>query len=177
MAWASGLSDRYGNILAQRDQVLFEDDFETEKGWKYRYTTLKRATLSSLENNEFKFASSTLKQLRIIIENHDNESLEIGDFQLWDYERVLISRFTEKANYFMYYGNPSARKPIYDITHFTDQIPEQLSAVSLGDEQEVNLNATHEKKPLFENKVWLWAVLLAIIALLAYFSMQMIKKR
>lgn len=165
--------DYYRPITIQ----YLSDSFETEKGWKYRYTTLKQATLSSFENNEFNFAGSTLKQLRIIIENHDNEPLEIEDCQLWDYERVLIARFTEKANYFMYYSSSKARKPIYDLNYFTDQIPEQLSAVSLGDEQEVMLDATHVKKPLFENKVWLWAVMLAIIALLAYFSMQMMKKR
>ncbi len=34
-AWVTGLSDRYGNILALRDQVVFEDDFETEKGWSF----------------------------------------------------------------------------------------------------------------------------------------------
>ncbi|MFO7669276.1 MAG: T9SS type A sorting domain-containing protein [Bacteroidales bacterium] len=34
-AWATGLSDKYGNIIAQRDRVLFEDDFETEKGWTF----------------------------------------------------------------------------------------------------------------------------------------------
>lgn len=34
-AWTTGLSDRYGNILAQRNQILFEDDFETEKGWNF----------------------------------------------------------------------------------------------------------------------------------------------
>ena len=34
-AWVTGLSDRYGNIIALRDQVLFEDDFETEQGWTF----------------------------------------------------------------------------------------------------------------------------------------------
>ena len=34
-AWVTGLSEKYGNILAERNKVLFADDFETDRGWTF----------------------------------------------------------------------------------------------------------------------------------------------
>lgn len=152
------------------------DSFNTEKGWKYQYRTLASGTLSSMEKGEFNFKSTILSQVRIIVQNHDNEPLEFGEVDVWDYSHTLVARFSQKADYSMIYGNPSARRPNYDIAHFTDQIPTELVSVQLGKEQQISSNEVNEKKPFFENKAWLWAVLILIIALLGYFSVKMLKK-
>lgn len=152
------------------------DSFETEKGWKYNYTFLKSGTLSSLEENEFSFKSTILDKLQVLIVNRDNDPLDYVDCELWGYQYALVVRFAEKARYFLSYGNPTARKPNYDINHFQDQIPTKLTKLDLGLEVKFQEDIPM-KNPLLISKIWLWIVLLLIISLLGYFSVKMIKSK
>jgi len=127
-----------------------------------------------LESNEFTFHNTINNRLRVIVNNRDNEPLSYGVCTAWGYKYVLVARFTEKARYSVFYGNPSASKPEYDISHFSDHIPELLTDVALGSEQEIISEVNDKKNPLFENKVWLWAVLVLIVAILGYYSIKMI---
>ncbi|MCK5367835.1 MAG: DUF3999 family protein, partial [Cyclobacteriaceae bacterium] len=108
------------------------DSFETEKGYKYQYRPLISGTLTSMEKNEFSFKKTILSKLRILVVNHDNEALDYGDCVAYGYAHELVARFTAPATYFLVYGNSTARKPNYDITHFKDQIPEDLEEAKLG---------------------------------------------
>ena len=164
--------DYYRPITVQ----YLSDSFETEKGWKYRYTTLTTGTLTSIEAQEFKFASTIVGKMRVIINNHDNEPLKITSCEVTGYAYVLIVRFSEKADYWLVYGDDKARKPNYDIAHFMDQVPEDLTLAHLGDEQLIDQEMPQKRSPLFENKAWLWGVLILIIGLLAYFSIKMMRK-
>lgn len=151
------------------------DSFKTEKGWKYNFKSLQSGTLSSLEKNEFEFNSTVLCKIKVIIENHDNEPLYIGDCQAKGFSHELIARFNEEADYFLLYGNANASLPKYDIAHFQDNLPEKISHVELGVEEKIDRAKSEDKKPLFENKLWLWAILIFIIILLGFFTLKMIK--
>lgn len=34
-SWATGLVQSYGNLISQKNQIIFEDGFETDEGWTY----------------------------------------------------------------------------------------------------------------------------------------------
>jgi hypothetical protein len=34
-SWATGLTQTYGDILSEKNQIIFSDDFETEQGWTF----------------------------------------------------------------------------------------------------------------------------------------------
>lgn len=153
------------------------DSFKTEQGWKYRYSTLASGMLNSLETNEFRFNSTILKKLKITIDNQNNVPLKIDSFVVKGYFHELIGRFTEPATYFLVYGNKLAAKPNYDIDHFADKIPFNLQKLTLGSEQFNEKEATHKQMPLFQNKIWLWAIMAIIIVLLGWFSLTMIRKK
>ena len=34
-SWVTGLSQKYGDIISQKDRTIFEDDFETDRGWTF----------------------------------------------------------------------------------------------------------------------------------------------
>ncbi len=152
------------------------DSVKTEKGWIYNYTTLANGTLNSLEINKFNFDSRIAKKLKIIIHNGDNQPLKIDDVEVKGYNYELLARFTETANYFLVYGNNKATKPNYDIEKFTKNIPEFLTPLTLGLEQKINNKKSPDTEALFNNKNWLWAIILVTILLLGWFSLKMIKK-
>lgn len=153
-----------------------DDSLNTEKGWKYIYRTLTSETLNSIEKNEFKFSSVTLKKLKIIINNQDNQALTIDSIQIKGYVHELIARFTEPASYFLTYKNNKAEKPHYDINRFSHKIPPNLTAIAIGDELVINKGEVSVTKPLFQNKNWLWVIMSVIILLLGWFSLKMMRK-
>ncbi|WP_127846581.1 DUF3999 family protein [Psychroflexus aestuariivivens] len=171
-----GVSDTF-NYYRPITIKYLSDSIKTEKAWKYNYSTLTSGTLNSLEENEFKFKSTTLQKLKIFIENHDNQPLKIDSIEVKGPLHQIFARFTAPATYFLTYGNKQATKPFYDISHFTDNIPESLTALQLGKEQIIEKASSTKKGPLFKNKIWLWGIMTLIILLLGWFSIKMIMKK
>jgi hypothetical protein len=154
------------------------DSVETDKGWKYNYLTLGTGTLNSLEENEFQLGSNVIsKKLKILIHNQDNRPLTIGEIEVNGYVHELIARFTEKASYHLVFGNKRIGKPYYDIGQFRDKIPGEMTALDLGDLQVIAAAEPLTTAPLFENKTWLWVMMIAIILLLGWFSLKMMNSK
>lgn len=153
------------------------DSVKTQKGWKYNYRPLMKGTLTSLEKNELKFNSITTQKLRLIIYNQDNQPLKINSFEAKGYVYALVARFTTPAQYYLVYGKERTRKPNYDIARFQENIPTELTALTLGKEERIAKKETIKPSPLFENKWWLWGVMLLVILLLGGASLQMMKKK
>lgn len=154
------------------------DSFKTSEGWRYNYGPLFDGTLHSIPDKNFNFvARRTIQKLQIIIDNQDNSPLQIGEINTKSYVNELTARFTESASYYLTYGNPKARKPQYDISRFEDKIPESITELKLGAAQKISKKEAAQVEPLFENKIWLWAVMLLIIMVLGGFSIQMMRKK
>ncbi len=175
----SSLSIKVGNTYDYYRPVTIQqlvDSIETEQGWRYQYSTLTSGTISSLEPNYFRFPSTTLQQLKIIISNQDNEPLTIDSIQAHGYIHELVARFTSPAKYYLVYGDPLSDNPQYDIDRFKSNIPKELVVLEPGPEQVVITSQEEEINPLFVNKNWLWGVMIAIIFLLGWFSLRMMRK-
>jgi len=132
--------------------------------------------LNSIEKNEFQFSSTTIQKLKIFISNRDNQPLTIDTIQAKGYIHELIARFTDQATYYLTYGNKKTARPDYDIERFTDNIPETLTTLELGNELKIEKEEVHVTDPLFKNKAWLWSIMTVIILLLGWFSVKMIRK-
>jgi len=153
------------------------DSVKSEQGWHYNYRTLSSGTLSSLENNTFKFNSTILQKLKILIHNDDNEPLKLNSIEVKGYTHELIARFMTPATYYLTYGNPNVNKPTYDLNYLTRNIPDTLTKVTLKSEQRIDKKEAPGIEPLFKNKNWLWAVMVIIISVLGWFSLKMMRKR
>ncbi|WP_175416217.1 DUF3999 family protein [Aggregatimonas sangjinii] len=153
------------------------DSTQTEKGWRYGYRNLSSGTLSSIEDNTFSFKSTLTQKLRVTVQNHDNEPLNIEGASAKGYVHELLVRFTKPASYYLAFGKANATKPQYDIAQAGSQIPTNLSSLSLGDMQDIPKKGTKLVSPLFENKFWLWAVMAIVILMLAGITLRMIQKK
>lgn len=153
------------------------DSVYTEQGWKYSYEILTSGTLNSLEENGFKYNSTLLKKIRVLIGNQDNQPLSIGSVEVKGTVHELAIRFTQEARYYLIYGNEQAHLPEYDIAQFTNKIPSELSVLELGEEQSIDKKRSKGTSPLFENEAWLWVIMGVIIALLGWFTVSMMRKK
>jgi hypothetical protein len=152
-----------------------KDSVETEKGWRYNYEVISHETLSSLDKNGFSLENNLAKKLRITIENGNNQPLEIKNVTLQNQIHYLLARFTEKGDYSLFYGNLKASSPSYDIENFQETIPKNPLELKLGDEEKNPEFKKVTQSPLFENKIWLWALMGIIIAVIGYFSLKMLR--
>jgi Protein of unknown function (DUF3999) len=153
------------------------DSIKIGKKWNYNYETLSSGILNSVNKNEFKFDSQILKKIKITIENNDNEALDIDSISLSGDSHTLIARLEKDADYYLYYGNKNSPLPQYDLAHFADKIPDSLSYLEIENIQKADILKQENKQAFFENKFWLWGILLSIIGLMGYFSLKMIKEK
>ncbi len=151
------------------------DSLKTEKGWIYRYKTLTSGVLNSIEPNEFNFRETTLENLRISVDNQDNEPLKIDRAEASGFVHELVARFTTEADYFLVYGNSNAVRPYYDIGRFKDKIPQDLVSLELGVEEQIQAETVVHEEALIENSLWLWITLIGLIGILGWFSLKMLK--
>ena len=171
--WTNSPFDFYRPVTLK----YLADSVKTEKGWIYTYETLTSGILSSIENNIYSFQSTKSKKIQIVIDNGDNPALKIDSVSVHGFVHELTMRFTEDADYYLVYGNPNASQPDYDIAHFQNEIPVNLSELVLGEEELIEKTTTPATEPLFKNKMWLWVIMGIIILVLGWFSLSMLKKK
>ncbi len=152
------------------------DSVKTEKGWRYNYRTLTSGTLSSLEKNDFKFKTVLAQRLQVIVQNYDNEPLTISKPEVKGYLHELLTRFDKPATYVLAYGNQNARAPIYDISKAGFKLPDNATALTLGEPELISKNKITQESPLFENKWWLWGIMGIIMVVLGVFTFKMIRQ-
>jgi len=152
------------------------DSVKTEKGWHYNYRNLASSVLSSLDDNEFTFFSEKAKKIKITINNQGNAPLDIDGATIKGYKHELIARFDQPASYYLVYGNPAALQPVYDINTMANVVPETAKPVTLGKELSIDGFEEEVTRPLFENKKWLWGIMILIIGIILWFTVGMIKK-
>ncbi|WP_299437587.1 DUF3999 family protein [uncultured Aquimarina sp.] len=170
---ASNNFDYYRSVRIE----YLRDSIQTQKEWRYTYQNLSSGILNSIEENEFRCNSTITDKLRVIIDNQDNEPLTISTIQIKGYTYELITRFTTPATYYLTYGNARIGKPSYDLQYMSNIVPEKLKPIGLGTEEGIEKKGVKVVTPLFENKIWLWAVMGVIIALLGGFTLMMMKKK
>lgn len=152
------------------------DSIKTQNELNYLYYNVSSGILSSFEDHNFDFETVFAKKIKVTIDNNDNEPLEIGNIEVRGNIFELTARFDKEAEYYLIYGNRNATFPRYDIENFIDKIPTTLSYLSLGNEESISQNQD-AVSPLFENKLWLWLIMIAMILLIGWFSLSMIRKK
>ncbi|MDR3095356.1 MAG: DUF3999 domain-containing protein [Bacteroidales bacterium] len=154
------------------------DSFKTQQGWKPNYRQVTYGEVSSLEKNELRFSDVVAKKWRIIIHNQDNPPVSVNKVEMQGNIPDVLVRFSREAKYFLAYGNPKAKYPQYDIERFADKVPNEPILLALGEEVVVKTsNSNSSVSPLFANKLWLWGVMVAIILLLGWGSLKMLREK
>jgi len=154
------------------------DSIQLAQGWKANYHYTHKSTLSSLEENDFTFDNIFAKKIKIVISNYDNRPLNFSSFIISGHPYYLTTRITDPAEYYLYAGNPKARRPRYDLRNFKRKIPENPTELNLSKiiYTTPKDTTTETQNPLIENKYYLYFLMGIIILLLGTFTLKMLKK-
>jgi hypothetical protein len=152
---------------------ILTDSVKSEKGWIKNFRTVTDGYATSFYDNIFELNNQTGKHVRFIIDNLDNEPIQITGVRASGPVVKLISQLKPGANY-LFYGNTSISFPRYDIQYFERKIPTSIPELTLGNEIDISIE-TASKNPLFQNTLWLWAIIVVVIGVLGFFTMRMMK--
>lgn len=152
------------------------DSVKTEKGYHINYRNIFNGTLSSLEKNIFDFPSKKAKKIKITIAHQDNEPLEVAEIGVKGLQHEIFVRFDKPATYYLVYGNENAKTPNYDIRTLPNVLPKIVNTIQVSESIAIAKTAVLETKPLFEDKKWLWGLMILIIGIIVWFTVGMIKK-
>jgi hypothetical protein len=149
------------------------DSSRTDKGWIKSYETIYEGDLTSYSPNEFSFGQILAREMRLVINDRDNQPLTIGVVAASG-PLVKVISFLKPGKNFMLYGSGGAQRPSYDLTYFENKIPDNPPTAMLG--SAVTINAERASGgALFESRVWLWALMVAMIAGLGFYTIRMMK--
>ena len=169
------LSTKYSSDFIRTIRIsALVDSFKTEKGWKESYAAIYSGSFTSFETHTYSIRNIKTNKLKIEIINDENSPITIDAVRVMGYKRMLTARFDQPAKYFLYYGNPKANKPRYDIELFKDKIPKNLKAIGLA--QPKQLIDTPKKKDEEASKIWLWVAMGIVMVLLGAFTLNMMRK-
>jgi hypothetical protein len=110
------------------------------------------------------YPETTHRYLRLTIHNEDNPPLVIDDVAVYGISRKLLFPAQEGASYRLYYGNPRAAAPSYDLQQFLPYLDtEDLPVADLGP-HEHNPAFVEPQPPLSERLPWLIPAVVGVAA-------------
>jgi hypothetical protein len=160
---------RKASVSYLYDSVKVNDVFQK------RYRHCATGIISSFEDPVFNFDPVFSKEFLITVENNDNIPVTPAAVSVSGPVYYLLARYTGTPNTsYLYYGNAMAKTPQYDIAKFNTIVPDSAAVLKVGEEELIMVKKP--ALPLIADKRWLWATLIAMMILLGWFSLKMLRK-
>lgn len=140
---------------------------------RQNYVPIGSGMLTSFDSQKIEFEPFYTRQIKVVVHNQDNLPLKIDHVKITGPKRILTARFPAAEKYFMLYGNTNVYAPQYELAHFPERIPQQVTQITLGEEKSLQVA---EVSKSFIQKSWLWVLMGLIIVLLVWFSLSILQK-
>lgn len=155
-----------------------------ETDTSFTYQKVRDLWVSSTHLNEIHFNKLHSYGLKVIIHNNDDKPLFINDIKYLQLNTYLISDLDPATDYYLAYGHDSIPAPVYDLTYFRSDIPEDLPTAVIDDLrmipirvidiQEESSPETETAPAFYEKKMFIWIVIGCCAFLLGYMSTRML---
>lgn len=126
----------------------------------------------------FGYPESNRRYLRVSVKNGDDRPIDIGNVTLYGVVRNILFRSDPGKEYYVYLGNPEAKRPQYDIEKISPYVETtELTRVSAGPvaENAVFVAPEPPKKPFTERYPYVLPVSLgAVVAVLAFMLLRVV---
>ncbi|MFZ1073446.1 MAG: DUF3999 family protein [Verrucomicrobiia bacterium] len=167
--------------LFQRDVTLYEE-LADERGEKYRHNVGGASWIQKPDRKSREFSltlDGPLQSNTLILETHngDNPPVELDQFRcFYPATRVLFkAKLDDKL--FLYYGNPRADSPRYDLSLVAGQLLAADKAVaSLAAEQQLGKSSWREHEIPGTGGVVFWGVLSLVVVVLLIIISRLLPK-
>jgi len=108
------------------------------------------------------YSEARFRYLRVKIFNYDDQPLKVGEARVYGYPRYLLFRREPGKSYRLFYSNPAAAAPRYDLEQLSPYLKlEQLAMLKLAEERgNTDAGAQRKAEPWLERQpLWLWITL------------------
>lgn len=127
------------------------------------------------------YPESAKRYIRVIVFDEDNKPINWTDaVEMEGIARSLVFAVTPGATYALYYGNPSAERPVYDIARYFKYFEGVALSEALMGEESMNAAYVPPKAPVLpfseRNKNVINGVLILLVALVSFLLVAYLKK-
>jgi hypothetical protein len=158
-------------------QITLAIKSEGKKKLQDIYVPITTLEVNSYSLNEFDLNFLREKEFYVLIENDDNRPLELKGIEAWQLTRYLKTYLEKGHQYRLVYGDSAASAPVYDLNYFIDSIPKVLPTLSVRESKGLEapaVQAVEESVNWYEEKLFVWLAIIALIALLSFMSWKML---
>ncbi len=89
--------------------------------------------------------------------------------------RYLVAWLKKDEPYKLKFGDEKIGQPDYDLTFFKDSIPDQLPVLKFSNISTIEEARAEPSPTFFTTKYFIWVAIVAVIAVLGFFSIRLIK--
>lgn len=166
-----------GTTFFQRAGFVTMERVRKIKKHEERYTErIENFMVRSGQTTLITFTGLKTNNLTLCIENGDNPALSINEVKASQLNRYLIAWLTKDQSYTIGFKGKDVNPPSYDLKYFRDSIPANAQVLKINDLQPI-LAATVSGDPtFFTNKNIIWIALGAVILLLGYMSLKLVRE-
>ncbi|MBN9383059.1 MAG: hypothetical protein J0H74_20045 [Chitinophagaceae bacterium] len=125
-------------------------------------------------SHTFEIPSIKTRTITLDIDNEDNAPLVIGKVETSQLERYLLT-WLEPGKYHLLAGSLQAQTPRYDLKYFVDTVSREPAEIVPGILEAVSSPAMAPVAASDHSGVWLWSIILVVLAFLVFFSLKMLK--
>lgn len=150
-------------VYNEENQELYSD---TNELYNLDFTNTK------ISNTSISFSKQPISSglITIKISNQDNPPLKINKIVADYYVDKLVFKDTGSSSYTLYYGNPDATEPFYELEQFKSHIEKEAQdTVTLGDQIQINSKVGEDKISWINMKVVFNIVIVLVSILLVLF--------
>ena len=159
------------STLFQRDVTLYEE-LTDERGDKYRRNLGGAAWTQTPDRKRREFALPLNERLQsdtlfLETENGDNPPIELEKFAVFYPATRVLFKAKAGDELFLYYGNPRASAPSYDLNLVAGQLlAADKTTATLAAEQQLKKSSWAESQVPGQGGVMLWGILAVVVVAL-----------
>jgi Protein of unknown function (DUF3999) len=169
------------SALFQRDVTLYEE-LTDERGGKFR-RNLGGANWTQTPDHKSKEFVLTLNEpprtdtLFLETENGDNPPIELEKFAMFYPATRILFKAKAGDELFLYYGNPRASAPSYDLSLVAGQLlAADKAAATLAAEEQLKKSSWAENQTPGQGGVMLWGILAVVVVALLVIIARLLPK-
>ncbi|HET9053247.1 MAG TPA: hypothetical protein VFM90_03690, partial [Cyclobacteriaceae bacterium] len=166
-----------GTAFFQRHGYVTTDHIRTVKKREERYTErLENFTVRTGQTTVITFTGLKTNNLTLCIDNGDNPALSIDELETYQLNRYLTAWLTKGQAYTVGFTGKDTSPPRYDLAYFRDSIPANAQVLKINDLQPIVTEPVSGDPTFFTSKTIIWIAIGAVIILLGFMSLRLVKE-
>ncbi len=147
------------------------------ENWRYLNSGVIYRFEKENRNNVISLGEARDRYLKILIQNQDDAPLKIDNMSIKGNQRVIYFPPERNNRYYLFYGNPDARKPIYEFEKILPHTESKKAVMVQLKKEQANEDFSKIKEVLKEDQQFLlWPMVAFVVIALGFLIIKSIKR-